>query len=304
MPKLNISVCVLGLNEEKNLKACLESVKDWAKEIMVGVDDQSTDKTYQVAGKYTNKVLVLPHVDMFHKNKQKVMDKATQKWVLWLDADEVVSKELVKEIRKTVSQKNVTDSYLIPRKNFIFNKWIKYSGWYPDLQLRLWKRGKVSWPGKSIHEDPITSGSKDQLSQHIIHNNYTSVSQYLIKLNQYTSLDAKRRRKEFKSPYLKYLIVRPIDEFIKRLIALKGYKDGLHGLALAMLQGFYELIVVIKVWEMDKFRQEEIDLVKEVEKQGKNILASWNWWKRELKIKETGNKLKQGWHKGLRKLGF
>jgi len=303
MPKLEISVCVLALDEEKNLKACLESVKGWAGEIIVGVDNQTSDKTLKIAKDFTEKAYLLPHKELFNINKQKVVNGAVKKWVLWLDADEKVSPELAQEI-KNIIKSPTSDSYQMPRKNYIFNKWIQYSGWYPDHQLRLWKKGKVKWPQKSVHEDPVVKGSTEKLTGHLLHNNYTSVSQYLMKLNRYTSHDAKRRKNEFKDKFVLYFVSRPIEEFVKRFVALKGYKDGLHGLALSLLQAFYELVVVIKVWEIYKFKDEESDVLKQVKKEGIRVLKSFNWWKKELKIRESGNKLKRNWYKGLRKLGF
>ena len=303
MPKNNLSVCVLALNEAENLKKCLESVRQLADEIVVGVDDQTTDDSLKVAQRHTKKAFKLKHEKLFHVNKQKVVNKATQPWVLWLDADEVVDKDLVTEIRKVIKAKNV-NGYYVPRKNYIFNKWIEHTGWYPDHQLRLFKRGKVTWPCISIHEDPMVEGETHQLKGHLVHQNYTSVSQYLGKLNKYTSLDADRLKAEIKAPYLKHVLVRPLDELIKRLVAEKGYKDGLHGLVLSLLQAFYELVVVVKIWEMDKFKPEEGKVLRRVEKQGKVLQKVFKWWKRELKIKETGNQVIKTWNKGLRKLGF
>ena len=303
MPKNNLSVCVLALNEAENLKKCLESVRQLADEIVVGVDDQTTDDSLKVAQRHTKKAFKLKHEKLFHVNKQKVVNKATQPWVLWLDADEVVDKDLVTEIRKVIKAKNV-NGYYVPRKNYIFNKWIEHTGWYPDYQLRLFKKGKVVWPCVSIHEDPVVEGETQSLKGHLVHQNYTSVGQYLEKLNKYTSLDAERLRAEIKSPYIKHVLVRPLDELIKRLVAEKGYKDGLHGLVLSLLQAFYELVVVVKIWEMNKFKPEEAEILRKVEKQGKVLQKAFKWWKRELKIKETGNQVIKTWNKGLRKLGF
>ncbi|MEA3355695.1 MAG: glycosyltransferase family 2 protein [Patescibacteria group bacterium] len=303
MQKFDLSVCILALNEEKNLSICLESIKSWAGEIIIGIDDQTTDKSLEIAKTFTNKVFKLKHVELFHKNKQKVVDKATKSWVLWLDADEKVDDDLVKEIKRVVKEK-VAFGYLIPRKNYIFNKWIQNTGWYPDYQLRLWQKGKVKWPCKSIHENPIINGKTEKLFGHLIHLNYFSVSQFLKKLDKYTSLDAKRLNNEIKAPYYKHILVRPLNEFIKRLVALKGYKDGLHGLILSLLQSFYELVVVIKIWEINKFKPENPEVMKKVEKEGKKIQKVFKWWKRELKIKETESQVIKIWNKSLRKLGF
>ncbi|MFH1280361.1 MAG: glycosyltransferase family 2 protein [Candidatus Beckwithbacteria bacterium] len=303
MQKLDLSVCVLALNEAKNLKKCLESVKDWAGEIIVGVDDLTTDNSLTLAKQYTERVFKLKHAELFHENKQKVVDRATKSWVLWLDADEQVDEDLAQEIGEVIKEKT-TVGYLIPRKNYIFNKWIENTGWYPDYQVRLWQKGKARWECKSIHEDPVIEGETQKLNGHISHLNYSSVSHFLDKLDKYTTLDAKRLSHEIKAPYYKHMLVRPLDEFVKRLVALKGYKDGLHGLALSLLQSFYELVVVIKIWEMDKFKSENPEVMKKVEKEGKKLSKAFKWWKRELKIKETGNQVVKIWNKSLRKFGL
>lgn len=304
MPKTKISVCVLALNEEKNLKICLESIKGLASEIVVGIDDLTTDESYAVASKYTDKVIKLKHENLFHINKQKTVEAATGDWILWLDADETVDKDLSSEIKKVIKNKKVS-GYFIPRKNYIFNKWIEHSQfWYPDYQLRLWQKGKAVWPCMSIHEDPMIQGETKRLQNHIIHQNYTSVNQYLEKLIKYTSLDAERRKQEIKAPFLIPMLTRPIEDFIKHFIVLKGYKDGIHGLALSLLQAFYELVVVVRIWELNKFKVEKNITIKQIEKIGKETLTNWSWWKRELEIKETGNKMVKVWNKSLRKLGF
>ncbi len=109
MPKIKLSVCILALNEEKNLKSCLESVKSLASEIIVGIDDQTTDDSFAVAKAYTANVFKLKHVELFHVNKQKVVDKASQDWVLWLDADERLSDDLIDEIKEVVEKEKLRD---------------------------------------------------------------------------------------------------------------------------------------------------------------------------------------------------
>jgi glycosyltransferase involved in cell wall biosynthesis len=303
MPKPDISVCVLALNEEKNLKRCLESVKILAKEIVVVVDDSSTDRTETIAREYSDRVFIRPHQELFHINKEWAVEQAKNNWILWLDADEKLGPGLAEEIKRTISQPKFA-GYQIARKNIIFGKWIKHTGWYPDWQLRLWRKGKVHWPCLSIHEHPEIKTETGKLEHHLIHYNYSSVSQFLTKLNRYTSLDAKALSAEIKPPYLKQVLGRPIDDFVKRFVAWQGYKDGLHGLALSLLQAFYSLVVVLKVWEMNQFPEEKTEGLVKLEKEMKKNLGSWQWWKRELKIKASSNRAKRWWHKSLRKLGL
>lgn len=146
---MKISVCLATFNEEKNLKACLESVK-WADEIVI-VDGTSTDKTVAIAKKYGAKVIIRENPLMFHINKQKAFEAATGDWILYLDADERVSPELKKEILSVVNQKDF-NGFWMPRKNIIFGKWIRHTGWWPDQQLRLFRRGKGKLACQSVHE--------------------------------------------------------------------------------------------------------------------------------------------------------
>ena len=301
----NLSVCTLALNEAAHIKKTFESVKDLAGEIIVTIDESTTDETEKIARSYTKKIYKRPHKKNFHINKQFTIEKATRPWILWLDGDEKVTSDLRFEIEKKINKKgNFYNGYFLPRKNIIFGKWIKYTGWYLDHQLRLFKKGKARFPCKRIHEDPILTGPAGYLKNPLIHYNYQTVFQFIERMNRYTTVDAKYFLKSFKRPYWRHFITRPIDEFIKRLLAFKGYKDGLHGLALSLLQAAYELVVVAKAWEIRKFTQERPDkFIRKVEKQGETILKTWCWWTRQTQIDNSENLLKKAWFKGLRKLG-
>lgn len=287
MQKNKITVCALAFNEEKKIGKMLESVKDLADEIIVGIDDKTTDKTEVIARKYTKKVFKLKHNDTFHANKQLLLLKASQDWILWMDADEELTIELLKEVKDTLKGSQV-DGYLVPRKNIIFSKWIENTGWYPDYQLRLFKKGLATYPCERIHENPEIKGEVLKLSNPIKHYNYESVFQFIDKLNRYTSEDAKHLDAELRGKQLFFpLITRPVSDFIKRYLAFEGYKDGFHGLVLSLLQAFYELVTVVKVWELRKFDKQEVESIEVVEKKLKKAFSDWKWWKRESVIREA-----------------
>jgi len=302
----NLSVCILALNEASHIKKALESVKGLAGEIIVTIDEATTDETEKIARAYTKKVYKQPHKDNFHINKQFTIEKATKPWVFWLDGDEEISPALAGEISSATSHQPpaTSNGYFIPRKNIIFGKWIKHTGWYPDHQLRLFKKGKVKFPCKRIHEDPVLQGKAGYLKNPLIHYNYQTVSQFIERMNRYTTVDAKYFLKSFKRPYFRHFITRPIDEFVKRFLACKGYKDGLHGLALSLLQAAYELVVVAKAWEIKKFKVKEPDeFIKKAEKKGRRILKTWRWWTRQIQIEDSKNLFEKIWFRALRKLG-
>jgi len=177
---------------------------------------------------------------------------------------------------------------MIPRKNIIFSKWIENTGWAPDYQLRLFKQGLATYPCERIHENPVIGGKVEKLENPIKHYNYESVFQFIDKLNRYTSEDAKHLNKELKDKQLFFpLITRPVSDFIKRYLAFEGYKDGFHGLVLSLLQSFYELVTVVKVWELRKFDEQEVESIEVVERKLKTAFKDWKWWKRETVIREA-----------------
>ncbi|MCL4417363.1 MAG: glycosyltransferase family 2 protein, partial [Actinobacteria bacterium] len=148
-----LSAVISAFNEEKKIEDCLKSVVHLAEEIIV-VDNASTDNTSKIAKKYATKVYS-------QKNDPRLIDlqknfgfeKATGDWILCLDADERITPELNEEIRGLLKNgESDTEGYYIPRKNIIFNKWIKHTGWYPDYQLRLFRREKGKFTKEHFHE--------------------------------------------------------------------------------------------------------------------------------------------------------
>jgi glycosyltransferase involved in cell wall biosynthesis len=307
---MKLSVCTLALNEENHLEQALESVKKIADEIIVVIDDRTTDSSETIARRFTDKVYIKKHKDNFHFNKQWAIDKAKGEWVFWLDSDEYLSDELIEEIRKIVNSRHSEldsespshNGYLVPRQNYIFGKWIAYTGWYPDYQLRLFKNGMAKYPCKKIHENPKLDGKAGHLHSNLIHHNYDNVSQFIEKLNRYTSLDSKNLSEEIGKVKPSDFVARPVDEFIKRFLAWQGYKDGLHGFVLSILQAFYQFVVVVKVWEMNGFSEQNVEF-KQLKSELKEGMKKLKWWSSEIKIKES-KRVKKLWLKVKRKVNL
>ena len=288
MTNIGLSAVILAKNEEENLPGCLELVRKLADEIIL-IDDCSSDKTVEIAKKAKVEVFQR-RLDDFSSQRNFALEKVKTPWVLFIDPDEEVSPELAQEIKKVIQNKKF-DGFQIPRKNIIFGKWIKHSGWYPDWQLHLFKKEKGKYVGR-VHEQVEIKGKVGELKNFLLHKNYQSISQYLEKLSRYTSLE-----KEFQidSGYKfswQDLIKKPLGEFLRRFFAEEGYKDGVHGLALSLLQAFSELVVYLKIWEKEGFKDEEIPGVfEEIEKATSEI----NWWiaaKTKNPIRKILNKLR------------
>jgi len=180
--KQTLSVVVSAYNEEKTIGRCLSSVSKLADEIIV-VDNSSLDSTVEEAKKYTHHIIKKPNILMLNTNKNIGFSKATSDWILNLDADEVVTEELAKEIKKIINTNLSENGFWIKRKNFSFGKWIQHGLWWPDKQIRLFRRGKGSFPCIHIHEYIDIEGTIGELVEPYIHYNYESIHQYLVKID-------------------------------------------------------------------------------------------------------------------------
>lgn len=232
MRKQRISVVLATYNEEKNLSACLESVKDFADEIVI-VDGGSTDNTVEIARKYNALVKITDNPPIFHVNKQKAIDLATGDWVLQLDADERLTKELAEEIQDKISEKQSINGYWIPRKNYFLGKYLTKGGQYPDYTLRLYKRGYGRLPQKDVHEQAVVEGQVAYLSHPLLHRADPTFSRYILRFNRYTNLIADNLEK-IKKGYnplvmIRYMFFLPIWWFLWTYIRHKGFVDGWQG---------------------------------------------------------------------------
>lgn len=249
-----ISVVISAHNEEKNIKECIESVEDFADEIIV-VDNSSTDKTADIAKKQGARVFSQvnnpKNIDL---QKNFGFDRATHEWILSLDADERATPKLIQEIRKVLASDSTATGYNIPRKNIIFGKWIKNSIWWPDYQLRLFKKGKAKFLRASVHQPVDVKGEVRHLSEPIVHYNYESITQFVTRMNAiYTEIEADELVKTGQKLHWTDALKNPSADFMKTFFLQKGYKDGLHGLVLSVLQSFYMFLVFAKVWERQGF---------------------------------------------------
>ncbi|MCS7092747.1 MAG: glycosyltransferase family 2 protein, partial [Patescibacteria group bacterium] len=281
-----ISVVINTLNEEKNLPKVFKSIRNLADEVVV-VDMDSEDKTCEIAKKFGAKVYRHPRTNYVEPARNFAISKVTHDWVLVLDADEEIGPELSDLLRKFSNQKEI-DYYRLPRKNIIFGKWIKNSMWWPDYNIRFFKKGCVVWKNE-IHSVPDASGKGKDIEENekyaIIHHNYQTIDQYLQKMLRYTSAQANDLIKKNYNFSWKDLINKPSIEFIRRFYQSSGYKDGLHGLALSLLQAFSEFIVYLKVWQNQKFKQEQLSL-QELEQVFREVKSEKNYWHADACLRE------------------
>jgi glycosyltransferase involved in cell wall biosynthesis len=286
-----ISVVISAFNEQEKLARCLASVS-WADEIIV-IDNSSTDKTAHIAKKMGATVYERPNNPMLNVNKNFGFSKATSDWIFCLDADEEVPEELAREIKKTIKDPGDAVGFWMPRKNIIFGKWIRHGLWWPDQHLRLFARNKGRFAEKHVHEYVDVAGPTATLAAPFVHHNYESISQYLRKLDTlYTENEVKNLLSANYQFVWSDVIRFPVSDFVKIFFAQEGYKDGLHGLVLALLQAFYSFVVAVKLWEKSGFVERSIT--------SEAVSEQFVWAKREIHfwsltahIKQTSSFIKR-----------
>jgi (heptosyl)LPS beta-1,4-glucosyltransferase len=290
-----LSVVIATWNEENNLPRVIASVRDLADEIVV-VDTGSTDRTVAVAKKLGCKVYHHANTSVVEPVRNFSISKAQGDWVLVLDADEEVPATLAQKISEIIN-KPTADYYRIPRKSIIFGKWIVSDHWWPDYVYRLFKKGKLSWDN-SIHSIPFTKGTGADLpaSEDVafIHHHYETISQYILRLNRYTDVQQKEISAMGYNFSWKDLLNKPLAEFVNQYFARRGYSQGVHGLALALLQSVSELVLYLKLWQADGFVEQKInktDLTSVLSARAKE----YNWWEYEVRIRQANWITKPVW---------
>jgi len=282
-----ISVVINTLNNEEEVSRAISSVKGLADEVVV-CDMESSDKTVDVAKKLGAKVYnhkkekYVELVRNFMVSKVEDGERSRTNWILILDPDEEITSKLSSKLKEIIKHPQA-DYFRIPRKNIIFGKWIKHTNWWPDYNVRFFKKGFVSW-NEVIHSVPMTQGKGIDLPEKeeyaIIHKSYKTISNYFEKILRYT--DAQRDNL-LNAGYVfswKDLIKKPLAEFLSRYFASEGYKDGVHGLALSLLQSFSELTLYLKVWEKQGFDDKNLKKA-EIKKELNKGTSDLKWWLRK-----------------------
>ena len=289
MKKIKLSVVLATKNEEENIFRCLNSVKNLADEIII-FDEDSTDKTREIAEKLGAKVYIYVNKTNFHETKQKAIEKAKGEWILQLDADEVVTPELEKEINHVIKltldkllelknhnleiskyfkvhQKLIEKrdgklgkktgevvAFFVPRINIFMGKPLIHGGVYPDGVIRLIKKGKARLPGKSVHEQMEIDGEVAWLVNPLEHYDSPTFERYIKRNNRYTDLIAKdyKKAKVKKDPLtgIYFIIYKPLFEFANLYLRHKAILDGYRGFIWSFFSALRFPVSYVKYWNL------------------------------------------------------
>jgi len=253
MNNIKLSVAIATFNEEKNIKACLDSVNGLTDEIVI-VDGSSQDKTRLIAKELGARVIKTSNKPNFHINKQMAIDACQGEWILQLDADEQLSPALKKEIEKIVNNNPGQDGFKFPRKNYFLGRWLSKGGQYPDYVTRLFRKGKGELPCASVHEKiKIPSGKIGIIQAPLNHYPYPDFAEYLHKFNRYTELTAQTflEKKDPRPTIFNYIKLEfsAIGDFLNRYIRHRGFVDGFPGFVFALFSSLHSIVAFIKYWE-------------------------------------------------------
>ncbi|MFA6600887.1 MAG: glycosyltransferase family 2 protein [Candidatus Omnitrophota bacterium] len=255
MTKAPVSVCIIAKNEEKRLEACLASVA-WAAEIVV-LDDMSTDRTAEIARKYSGKVLQRA-MDIEGRHRNYAYDQASQEWVLSLDADERVTPELAEEITKTIAEdRGECVCYSIPIRTFIGDEWIRGAGYYPAPKTRLFRKGKFRYEEARVHPRVIYEGRCGHLKSDILHYSCQTLEQWIGKFNRETTLEADKWIRDKRKVRAGTQLRKTFDRFFKNYFLKEGWKFGFMGFLMSVFHGLYQLLSYAKYREMTRVCKEK-----------------------------------------------
>jgi glycosyltransferase involved in cell wall biosynthesis len=251
MKKLPISVCMISSAEAHRIGRALASVADWAGEIVVVMNPDVADGSDQIAARLGARVFREPWKG-FVGQKNSVADKATQPWILGLDADEVVPAPLAAEIESTLANQHIAasvDAFSFPRCTYYCGRWIRHGDWYPDRVTRLWKRGAARWEGIEPHAYLRIKGATGRLRQDLHHFSNESIDRQIAKIAPYSDSFVQHCRESGRRTSALDLAIRPWWRFIRAYLFKGGFLDGWPGYYIAWLNAFSAVTRYSKVRE-------------------------------------------------------
>ncbi|WP_158973690.1 glycosyltransferase family 2 protein [Cellulophaga sp. L1A9] len=247
--KEKLSVFIITYNEERILDKCLNKLS-WADEIIV-VDSGSTDATLEICKKY--------HVKLFHKDfegfgtqKQFALEKTTNNWVLSLDADEILSEELITEIQENLKPEMNISGFYLKRKHVFLGKVFDYGPDSKEYILRLFNKNMGKFDGKKVHENIILEGESAKLKNNFLHFTTRSLDNYIVKLSNYATIYAEGKYLKNKNYSIATIFIRVKLEFFKKYFVELNFLNGKEGFYWSYLAAYYMGLKYMKTNEQYK----------------------------------------------------
>jgi glycosyltransferase involved in cell wall biosynthesis len=247
------SVCIIACNEERNLARCLESVA-WADDRVVVVDARSQDATEAIARRMGARVVQHEYVGNVEQ-KNFALDQAKHDWVIALDADEALLPELAQEIRSALAEDGRgADGFLVNRITFHLGRWIRHGDFFPDWQLRVFRRSRGRWAGVNPHGRVEIGGRVDRLAGEVAHFSYRDLADQVERIQEFSRVQAAALFAAGRRARARDLWLRPIARFLRAYVLKQGFRDGMPGLLIALATAFHVFLKYAKLWELEHVR--------------------------------------------------
>jgi glycosyltransferase involved in cell wall biosynthesis len=254
---VSVSAIVVCYNEEERIEACLESLR-WCDEIIV-VDSFSTDRTPEICRRYTERFIQREWAG-YRDQKAYAHSQATKDWVLLVDSDERVTAPLQQEILDALSQdKGGYSGYSVPRLVRYLGRWWWRGGWYPDYDVRLFRRERATWGGSDPHEKILVDGKVRRLKNHLEHFSYRNIDDHIERINRFTSISSRELKKEGGRWHLSDALLRPPVRFFRSYVIKRGFLEGFAGFYVALTAAVYVFLKYAKLWELEAGEKKKID---------------------------------------------
>lgn len=228
---MKISAIIITKDEEHSIRECLQSIS-WVDEIIV-VDSESKDQTLKICKEFRAKIFTKSWQG-FGPQKNEAIKHAKYKWILSIDADEIITPELKKEIIAITKSNNPSEAYSICRRSFYCGRLIKFSGWQSDFVVRFFQKKFCKFSDDLVHEKVLVNGVTLKTKSYMIHNAFENFEEVIKKINVYSSLSASMFYKKNRKSSLKKAILHAFWSFIKTYIIKLGFLDGKYGFMLSI----------------------------------------------------------------------
>jgi len=245
-----LSVCVIACDEEDRIEACLRSVA-WADERVVVVDAKSRDDTLERARRHATHVSVRPY-DGNVEQKNAALCQAKHAWVLALDADEAVSGPLARAIRAAVADDGGGSAgFELNRVTHHLGRWIRHGDFFPDWQLRLFRREGARWEGVNPHGRVRVAGRVGRLDGDLEHYSYRDLADQVQRVQDFSRIQARALFDSGRRVRASDLLLRPPARFLRGYLLKQGFRDGVPGLVIAAASAFHVFLKYAKLWELE-----------------------------------------------------
>jgi (heptosyl)LPS beta-1,4-glucosyltransferase len=250
-----VCAAVIARDAAPTIEACLRSLI-WADSLLVVVDDRTVDATAEIAASLGARVEKHRFED-YARQRNAALKMADADWVFFVDADEVGTPELEKEIRCiTGLYEGAAPGYWVPRRNIIMGRWVRHAGWSPDYQMRLLRRVDASYrEDRIVHELVDLKGQPGYLRNPLVHYNYSTLREFCTRQQQYARMEAVNRSRQGVRIKPQNYVLQPWRQFWRRFVTLEGYREGRLGLLLSALLGYYELRTYLELRALQRLTQ-------------------------------------------------